>query len=226
MKKRINLGRIASIIAFALVAMLGTAGLANAQAREKDRDSKNKKKSVQKESWDKNAGKRQSRNIGIKEGEWDHRQVVQKSGNDRSNGNGYYNGNANANANRGSRYRVIRGGSYYKTDYRGTALLRQAVNEGYRQGFNAGRNDRNRGHNRSWSNFSVYRSGNYGYQRYVSQSQYRYYFRQGFERGYRDGVNSRFRDGYDDRFDYGYRQNGSLNVIGTVLDQILRIERY
>jgi hypothetical protein len=121
---------------------------------------------------------------------------------------------------------VVRGGSYYETDYRGAALLRRAVNEGYRQGFQAGRNDRNHRRNRSWTNSDIYRGGNYGYQSYVSQSQYQYYFRQGFERGYRDGVNSRFNDRYDNRFDYGYRENGSLNVLGTVLDRILRIERY
>jgi hypothetical protein len=43
-----------------------------------------------------------------------------------------------------NRYRVYRNGSWYHTDNRGAELLRQAVNEGYRQGFAAGRADRNR----------------------------------------------------------------------------------
>ena len=43
-----------------------------------------------------------------------------------------------------NRYRVYRNGSYYQTDSRGAELLRQAVNRGYQQGFNAGKGDRSR----------------------------------------------------------------------------------
>src|SRR4051794_16268604 len=46
------------------------------------------------------------------------------------------------NNNNSARWRVRRGGRYYNTDYRGAELLRQAVNEGYQQGFEAGRSDR------------------------------------------------------------------------------------
>src|SRR5262245_17816829 len=39
-------------------------------------------------------------------------------------------------------YRIYRNGSYYQTDYRGAELLRLAVNEGYRQGYQQGSRDR------------------------------------------------------------------------------------
>ena len=92
----------------------------------------------------------------------------------------------------GSRwYRINRGGSYYNVDQRQYALLQNAVNQGYRQGYNAGVRDRryNRDDN-YYYNDNVYRSGTYGYQSYVARDQYQYYFQQGFQRGYQDGVNS------------------------------------
>src|ERR1041384_4642545 len=90
-----------------------------------------------------------------------------------------------------NRYRVYRNGSYYQTDNRGAELLRQAVNQGYQQGYRAGQNDRNYRRGANYGGSSVYRSGNYGYQSYVDSNQYRYYFQQGFQRGYQDGYNSR-----------------------------------
>ena len=81
----------------------------------------------------------------LRQAEWRRRNtrlIYTPSGNDRSNGAGYYNGNANANTNRDGRYRIYRNGAYYNTNGQGVELLRQAVNEGYRQGFEAGRNDR------------------------------------------------------------------------------------
>lgn len=119
---------------------------------------------------------------------------------------------------RRDRYRVYRNGSYYNTDSRGAELLRQAVNRGYQQGLVAGRNDRRYGRNGYYYNSSVYRSGNYGYQRYVDSSQYRYYFQQGFERGYQDGYNSRNQ--------YGYNRNGAVNILGNILQGILNIQQY
>lgn len=117
----------------------------------------------------------------------------------------------------GSRwYRINRGGSYYNVDQRQYALLQNAVNQGYRQGYNAGVRDRryNRDDN-YYYNDNVYRSGTYGYQSYVARDQYQYYFQQGFQRGYQDGVNSTYR--------YGYRTNTGLNVLGNVLSSILQI---
>lgn len=117
-----------------------------------------------------------------------------------------------------NRYRIYRNGSYYQTDSRGAELLRQAVNSGYQQGFYAGRNDRSNRRGGYYNNTSMYRSGNYGYQSYVDSSQYQYYFREGFRRGYEDGYNSRYQ--------YGSNNNGRLNILGTIVQQLLNIQSY
>ncbi len=117
------------------------------------------------------------------------------------------------------RYRVrTHNGGWYNTNRRGTELLQQAVNEGYRQGLAAGRNDRNRRVSLNWSSSNIYRTGTYGYQTYVDRSQYQYYFRQGFERGYQDGYNSRYQ--------YGTNNNGVVNILGTILGSILNVQQY
>lgn len=121
-------------------------------------------------------------------------------------------------ASNANRYRVYHNGSYYQTDNRGAELLKQAVNNGYQQGFNAGKNDRSSRRGGSYSNSSMYRSGNYGYQSYVDSSQYQYYFRQGFQRGYEDGYNSRYQ--------YGSNNGGGLNILGNILQQVLNIQNY
>ena len=116
----------------------------------------------------------------------------------------------------GSRwYRINRNGSYYQTDYRGAELLRQAVNSGYRQGFQQGQLDARYGRNSSYYGNNVYQGGTYGYQSYVDRSQYQYYFQQGFQRGYEDGFNNQYR--------YGYRSNNGLNILGNILNGILNI---
>jgi flagellar biosynthesis/type III secretory pathway protein FliH len=118
-----------------------------------------------------------------------------------------------------NRYRVNRNGSWYNTDRRGADLLRQAVNEGYRQGFAAGRSDRNRQiRQMNWSGSSMYRSGTLGWQSYVDRGQYQHYFRQGFERGYQDGFNSRNQ--------YGTNNNGVVNILGSILGSILNVQQY
>jgi len=119
-----------------------------------------------------------------------------------------------------ARYRVYRNGGWYNTDSRGADLLRRAINDGYRQGFAAGRADRNRRSGLSWGGNNVYRSGTYGWQSYVDRNTYQYYFRQGFERGYRDGYNS------GGRLQYGTYNNGTANILGTILGSILTIQRY
>jgi flagellar biosynthesis/type III secretory pathway protein FliH len=113
------------------------------------------------------------------------------------------------------RYRVYRNGGYYYTDNRGAELLRQAVNRGYQQGYQAGRYDSSRRSRYGWDNSSMYRSGNYGYERYVDSGQYRYYFQQGFQRGYEDGYYSRNR--------YG---SSGVNILGNILQGILNISSY
>lgn len=116
------------------------------------------------------------------------------------------------------RYRVNRGGQWYNTDQRGADLLRQAINEGYRQGFAAGKNDRLSRRRLNISGSSIYRSGTYGYQSFVDRGTYQYYFRQGFERGYQDGFNSRYQ--------YGSNSNGVLNILGSVLGGVLNLQQY
>jgi flagellar biosynthesis/type III secretory pathway protein FliH len=115
-------------------------------------------------------------------------------------------------------YRVYRNGGYYQTDQRGIDLLQQAVNRGYQEGFRAGQQDRAYGRRANYGNSSVYRNGNYGYQRYVDASQYRHYFQQGFERGYQDGFYSRQQ--------YGYNSGNGLNILGTILQSILNFRQF
>ena len=117
-----------------------------------------------------------------------------------------------------ARYRVYRNGGYYQTDRRGAELLKQAVNAGYQQGFRAGQTDRRARRSNGYNNSPVYRNGNYGYQSYVDSRQYQYYFQQGFQRGYQDGYNSRNQ--------YGTNNNGSLNILGTILQSILNIQQF
>jgi len=118
----------------------------------------------------------------------------------------------------GSRgYRIFRNGSYYETDSRGAELLRQAVNSGYRQGFQQGQLDARYGRGSNYYGNNMYRSGTFGYQSYVDRSQYQYYFQQGFQRGYEDGFNNQYR--------YGYRTNSGINILGTILNGILNISQ-
>ncbi len=124
--------------------------------------------------------------------------------------------NANVRYNTGSRfYRVNRGGTYYRTDSRGVEMLRQAVNRGYQQGYQAGVNDRRYRRASNYYNNSIYRSGTFGYSSPVARNQYQHYFQQGFQRGYEDGFNSQTR--------YGYRTGNSYNILGGVLNTILNI---
>jgi hypothetical protein len=125
-----------------------------------------------------------------------------------------------------ARYRVYRNGSPYNTNYSGAQLLQNAVNEGYRQGYLAGRVDRNGNRRFEWSNSDVYRSGTYGYKSQVARNQYQYYFQQGFQRGYQDGTNSRYENTYNGKLEYGYYDNGSVNILDSILNTILNIRTY
>lgn len=116
------------------------------------------------------------------------------------------------------RYRVYRDGNYYQTDYRGAELLRQAVRDGYAQGYRQGQIDRRYGRNSGYYGSQIYRNGTYGYQSYVDQRQYQYYFQQGFQRGYQDGVHSQSR--------YGYRSGNGYSILGSILNSILNIREY
>jgi flagellar biosynthesis/type III secretory pathway protein FliH len=112
-------------------------------------------------------------------------------------------------------YRYYRSGRAYYTDNRGAELLRQAVNNGYQQGYREGQTARRYGRNSGYYNSGSYRSGTYGYQSYVDQNQYQYYFQQGFQRGYEDGFNAQMR--------YGYRSGSGLNILGNILNTIFNV---
>ena len=117
-----------------------------------------------------------------------------------------------------NRWRVNRNGSWHNVDQRQADLLRQAVNEGYRQGYTAGRQDHNYRRLSNWGGSSIYRNGSYGYQSYVDRSLYQHYFQQGFQKGYQDGYNSTYR--------YGSYNNGSVNILGSILGSILNLQQF
>lgn len=206
--KTFNLKKLAAASVLGLAAILGASDIANAQGNRRYDDRQDRRISKQQEKIEKQRAKIQRDRIRLEQ---------------QRRNNGVYNGNGNA---YGNRYRVNRNGTYYNTDQRGADLLRQAVNAGYQQGFQAGRNDRSGRRRGSYSNSQVYQSGTYGYQSYVNQSQYQYYFRQGFQRGYQDGANTQYQEGYNGQYQYGSNNGGTLNILGTILSQILNIQRY
>ena len=85
-----------------------------------------------------------------------------------------------------------------------------AINNGYRAGFNEGRDDRADGNRYDYHDEGEYRDATSGYRNeYGDRDLYRRYFRQGYERGYRDG--------------YENRSGGSRNGVGSVLGDIFGI---
>jgi len=111
-------------------------------------------------------------------------------------------------------YRYNRGGVYYETNQYGVNLLRQAVNYGYAEGFNAGQADRMDGWRSSYQDSYAYQDANYGYTGYyVDQDAYNYYFREGFRRGYEDG--------FYRRYQYGRYENGTYRILDGILGGIL-----
>ncbi len=113
-----------------------------------------------------------------------------------------------------STYRYNRGGHFYETNQYGADLLRQAVNFGYQEGFNAGGADRQDHWRASYEDSYAYQDANYGYNGYyVERDDYNFYFREGFRRGYDDGYNSRFQ--------YGRSVNGAYVMLDIPLAQVL-----
>ncbi len=111
-------------------------------------------------------------------------------------------------------YRYSYGGRWYSTNSYGARILREAVRDGYREGWYAGQADRMDRWQFDYRNNYGWLDGSYGYPgRYVSQGDYRWYFRQGFERGYRDG--------YYGRSQYGRYDNGSAMILPAILGMIL-----
>lgn len=212
--KKIDLKTFMSGAALALFAILGTTVAANAQ-RNDDRYKNDRKRQEKLQ-------KEQAKAEKKREAEWNKRNTRFRT---RTVGTGYFTVEPNANITEG-RYRVNRNGKWYNTDNRGADLLRQAVNEGYRQGFEAGRADRNTRRRGGWTNNLGYRNGTYGYQNGVDRNQYQYYFRQGFQRGYQDGSNRQYQEGYNGDYQYGRNDGGNLNILGPILNQILNIRSY
>ena len=116
------------------------------------------------------------------------------------------------------RYRFERAGIYYTVDGYAADTLRQAVELGYQEGFQAGQADSQDQFGYSLNDDFAYQDASYGYAGYVDLSDYQYYFRQGFDRGYNDG--------YYGRYQYGVYSNGIANIIGSVLDQIFYPQPY
>lgn len=143
----------------------------------------------------------------------------------RRTGTGYYPLERDGSITAG-RYRVQRGSSWYNTDNRGAELLRNAVTEGYRQGFIAGRSNMNSNRRVSWTNSNVYRTGTMGYQNGVDRGQYQHYFREGFQRGYQDGSNRRYENDRTGSFQYGSYDNGQPSILSTILNEVLNIQSY
>jgi len=234
--KSLNIKKLAAVAAFGLVAILGTSEIANAQGNRNHDKHDNDKFNKNEQKLNKQNAKAAQERARLEQQRlamWNAQnqrvlsdQRRQAEWNSRNTGGVNFDWQNN-NIDRNARYRVYRNGSYYQTDYRGAEILRQAVNEGYRQGFQAGRNDRERNVRFSWTNSNVYRSGTYGYQNgNVTRSQYQYYFQQGFQRGYQDGSNSRYGSDYNGQYEYGSYQNGSVNILGTILNTILNIRSY
>jgi hypothetical protein len=114
-------------------------------------------------------------------------------------------------------YRYSYAGNWYQTNRYGADLLRQAVNDGYQEGVQAGLADRQDGWRADYRNSFAYQDADYGYNGYyVSQGDYAYYFRQGFRRGYDDG--------YYSRDQYGRYDDGNASILQAVLAAILNLQ--
>jgi aryl-phospho-beta-D-glucosidase BglC (GH1 family) len=116
-------------------------------------------------------------------------------------------------------YRYLRDGAYYTVNQYGVNMLQTAINDGYGEGYRAGRADRMDGWRADYRSNWVYQNASYGYNGYyLDRGEYSYYFRQGFRRGYEDG--------YYSRYQYGSYQNGSYSILGAVVNTILGLQSY
>ena len=114
-------------------------------------------------------------------------------------------------------YRYNRGGRFYETNQYGADRLREAVNNGYNEGFRAGAADREDQWRFGYEDSYAYQDANYGYNGYyVDRDDYNYYFREGFRRGYDDG--------YYSRSQYGRNNNGVYVMLDINLSQLLGLQ--
>lgn len=103
-----------------------------------------------------------------------------------------------------------------ETNQLGADLLREAVRNGYAQGYRAGAADRADHWRNDYASSPAYQEATFGYGgQYVDQSDYSFYFRQGFQRGYSDG--------YYSRSQYGAYSNGTASILANVLGGILQL---
>lgn len=213
-----KLQKLIAGVALGIFAVLGTSVIANAQNNRSDEKQQQRIQRQQAK-----VDRQRAEMMRQRQADWARRnnQIVVN----RRTGTGYYT-LENTSAITSGRYRVVRGGSYYNTDQRGAELLRNAVSEGYRQGFIAGRADYSGSRRTGWSNSNIYRTGTFGYQNSVNRGQYQYYFRQGFQRGYQDGSNSEYQNGHNGTFRYGTYDNGTPNILSTILNEVLNIQSY
>lgn len=114
-------------------------------------------------------------------------------------------------------YRYRMGSTLRETNQYGVNLLRQAVNDGYQQGYRTGLADRRDRVPANYQRAFAYQDANYGYTgSYVPESDYNYYFRQGFQRGYDDA--------YGNRMQYGSVSNGNPSILSNILSGILGLQ--
>lgn len=105
----------------------------------------------------------------------------------------------------GANYRYLRDGSYRTTNEYGIGALKKSLNEGYKEGYRAGRADREDHWKFEPRNSFAYQDANFGYDgRYLEQDEYNHYFREGFDRGYEDGYYGRrkYGSGGDDNTEW------------------------
>src|SRR5687768_10413944 len=134
-------------MALGLFALLGTSTIANAQDRDDRREARQQQRIARQQA---KIEAQRARLQARRQAEWARRNgqmVVTRRGTT----TGYYTLDPYSNVQPAGRYRVFRDGRWYNTNERGADLLRQAVSEGYRQGFNAGRSDYQSNRRGSWS---------------------------------------------------------------------------
>ncbi len=115
-------------------------------------------------------------------------------------------------------YAYVYGGRRYETNRYGVAALRDALELGYQQGYQAAVADLQDHWGYDYRNCYAYQDANYGYTGlYIGEGEYNYYFREGFRRGYDDG--------YYRRHHYGRYEDGTLRLVADIVDGILQLHQ-
>jgi hypothetical protein len=116
-------------------------------------------------------------------------------------------------------YRYRRDGRSYMTNEIGIDALKRALNQGYKEGYRAGRADREDRWRFDPRASFAYQDANFGYDgRYIEQAEYNHYFREGFQRGYEDGYYGRRKYGS------GGDDNNEWWIAAGVIAAVLAIE--